>query len=162
MRCIESALHGRCGNGAPERESDGRSDGQSNGLQLFAVLHERQLRGGRFECGLDVTLKRGKNRAASNVQLDFHCAEMFFGFSTHLSRLTIMFKDSQFTPTRRYELYGNAEVIALFGGLLALFFGASVLSLVEVFYVFVWKRCLCPGTSQTALPHRIVAMDEFK
>lgn len=73
-----------------------------------------------------------------------------------------MFKDGQFTPTVRYELYSNVELIALFGGLLALFFGASVLSLVEVVYVFVWKRYVGPGNTSAALPHRIVAMDEFK
>lgn len=55
------------------------------------------------------------------------------------ARLSIMFKDSHFTATKRYELYNNTELLALFGGLLALFFGASFLSLLEVLYYLVLK-----------------------
>lgn len=58
-----------------------------------------------------------------------------------LSRLTIVFKESHYTPIKRFQLHSNVELIALFGGLLALFFGASLLSFVELAYVFVWQRC---------------------
>lgn len=57
-----------------------------------------------------------------------------------MARLTVMFKESQYTPIKRDTLYSNAEIIALIGGLLALFFGASLLSGVELLYVLVWRR----------------------
>lgn len=54
------------------------------------------------------------------------------------ARLSIMFQDSHFTATKRYELYNHTELLALFGGLLALFFGASLLSILEMlYYLFV-------------------------
>lgn len=53
------------------------------------------------------------------------------------SRLVIVFKDSHFTPTSRRILQNNTEMLALFGGLLALFFGASLLSFIEIIYCFV-------------------------
>lgn len=56
------------------------------------------------------------------------------------ARLSIMFKDSHFTATKRYELYNHTELLALFGGLLALFFGASILSILEILYYLVLKQ----------------------
>lgn len=53
------------------------------------------------------------------------------------ARLVIVFKDSHFTPISRKILQSNTEMLALFGGLLALFFGASFLSFIEIIYCFV-------------------------
>ncbi|XP_049855583.1 pickpocket protein 28-like [Schistocerca gregaria] len=53
-----------------------------------------------------------------------------------MSSLNVYFKDNQFIPSRRSELYGVTDFIANCGGLLGLFMGFSVLSLVEVFYFF--------------------------
>lgn len=48
------------------------------------------------------------------------------------ARLTIRFKGEHFVPELRHELYSHADLLALCGGILAFFFGASMLSLFEV------------------------------
>lgn len=48
--------------------------------------------------------------------------------------LTVYFKDKQFISTRRSELYGPTDILANCGGLLGLFMGMSVLSIVEMIY----------------------------
>ncbi|KAL1488765.1 hypothetical protein ABEB36_014564 [Hypothenemus hampei] len=59
-----------------------------------------------------------------------------------MSRLTIYFPTSQFVTSIRHELYGITDLVANFGGLLALFTGFSVLSIIEIFY-FVTIRLFC-------------------
>lgn len=58
----------------------------------------------------------------------------------HLTRMTFVFEQNQFTPTKRYVLFSTTDGLALTGGLLGLFFGASLLSLVEIVYVFGYRR----------------------
>ncbi|XP_066998458.1 pickpocket protein 28 [Anabrus simplex] len=58
------------------------------------------------------------------------------------SIVNIFFKDTQFTASRRSELYGTAEFLANCGGLLGLGLGFSVLSLAEIFY-WVFLRAFC-------------------
>lgn len=48
----------------------------------------------------------------------------------------------QFIPSQRNELYGITDFIANCGGLLGLFTGFSLISLVEIFY-FVTLRFAC-------------------
>ncbi|ENN81697.1 hypothetical protein YQE_01903, partial [Dendroctonus ponderosae] len=55
------------------------------------------------------------------------------------SKLTLYFKASQFVTSKRHELYGFTDFFANFGGLLGLFTGVSVLSIMEVVY-FVTLR----------------------
>lgn len=57
-----------------------------------------------------------------------------FLFREKWSELTISFKENQFIPSRRSELYGVNDFIASCGGLLGLFLGVSILSIVEVIY----------------------------
>lgn len=54
----------------------------------------------------------------------------------------ISFKDNQFFASRRSELYGRADFLANCGGLLGLFMGFSLLSLVEMIY-FSTLRLAC-------------------
>ncbi|CAO1407458.1 unnamed protein product [Diamesa serratosioi] len=56
-----------------------------------------------------------------------------------LSTINIYFKESNIISSRRSELYGITEFLANCGGLLGLFMGFSLISLVEVFYFFVFK-----------------------
>lgn len=49
-------------------------------------------------------------------------------------RLAISFKDNQFFASHRRELYGRTDFLANCGGLLGLFMGFSLLSIVEVVY----------------------------
>ncbi|XP_066904744.1 pickpocket protein 28 [Halyomorpha halys] len=50
------------------------------------------------------------------------------------SRVSVFFKDVQFTTSHRNELYGIVDFLANCGGLLGLFYGVSVLSFVELLY----------------------------
>lgn len=50
------------------------------------------------------------------------------------ARIFISFKDNQFFASRRSELYGRADFLANCGGLLGLFMGFSLLSLIEMIY----------------------------
>ncbi|XP_044256790.1 uncharacterized protein LOC123006401 [Tribolium madens] len=54
--------------------------------------------------------------------------------NSHFSALTLFFKSDNFITSERNELYGPTDFLANFGGLLGLFTGFSVLSLMEIFY----------------------------
>ncbi|RZC42105.1 ASC domain containing protein [Asbolus verrucosus] len=58
------------------------------------------------------------------------------------SVLTIYFKVEHFRPMERCELYDLSDLISNFGGLLGLFTGFSVISLVEIIY-FLTLRIFC-------------------
>jgi hypothetical protein len=50
--------------------------------------------------------------------------------------LRFKFKDNEYIRQRRYQPFTVVEFLAQSGGLLGLFIGASVLSIVEMFYFF--------------------------
>nr|XP_029720869.1 pickpocket protein 28-like [Aedes albopictus] len=56
-----------------------------------------------------------------------------------VSYLIVFFKDAQFIPVKRSELFGLTDFLANCGGLLGLFMGVSILSLVEIFYYCIIK-----------------------
>ncbi|XP_044256465.1 pickpocket protein 28-like [Tribolium madens] len=60
----------------------------------------------------------------------------------YVSSLTIYFKSNDFITSVRNELYGPIDFVANFGGLLGLFTGFSILSLMEIIY-FLSVRILC-------------------
>lgn len=51
-----------------------------------------------------------------------------------VSRVLITFKDEQFFASRRAEMYSKTDFIASCGGILGLFMGFSILSIVEIVY----------------------------
>lgn len=55
-------------------------------------------------------------------------------FFTNIS-LSIFFTDNEFIAYRRFESYGVVSLLSNIGGLLGLFLGISVLSVVEVIYL---------------------------
>lgn len=55
------------------------------------------------------------------------------------ARLSIFFKEHQFITSKRSELYGQTDFLANCGGLLGLFMGVSVLSIIEVIYYFTLR-----------------------
>jgi amiloride-sensitive sodium channel len=63
-------------------------------------------------------------------------------FRVHLSSLTVYFKFNHFITSERNELYGPTDFLANFGGLLGLFTGFSILSLMEIIY-FLTLRIWC-------------------
>ncbi|KAJ8937724.1 hypothetical protein NQ314_011744 [Rhamnusium bicolor] len=60
----------------------------------------------------------------------------------HMSYFQIFFKNSQFITMDRNELFGATDFLANFGGLLGLFIGFSLLSLIELFY-YLTLRIIC-------------------
>lgn len=57
------------------------------------------------------------------------------------ARLSISFKEKQFITSRRSELYGQTDFLANCGGLLGLFMGVSLLSIVEIIYFCTLRLC---------------------
>jgi Amiloride-sensitive sodium channel len=53
-------------------------------------------------------------------------------FSVVYSKLTIYFKKNHFMTSERTKLYGTAEFLANCGGLLGVFLGVSIMSLLEI------------------------------
>lgn len=62
--------------------------------------------------------------------------------SVQLSKISIHYKDKKVITLKRSEFYGEAAFLANCGGLLGLFMGFSILSLVEIFY-FSTIRMFC-------------------
>uniref|UniRef100_A0A6E8W5Z6 Uncharacterized protein n=1 Tax=Anopheles coluzzii TaxID=1518534 RepID=A0A6E8W5Z6_ANOCL len=59
--------------------------------------------------------------------------------NTELSYLSIYFKVSRFIPIKRSELFGISDFLANCGGVLGLFMGVSILSIVELVYYCTLK-----------------------
>lgn len=57
------------------------------------------------------------------------------------ARLSIFFKENQFITSKRSELYGPTDFLANCGGLLGLFMGVSLLSIVEMIYYCTLRLC---------------------
>lgn len=66
----------------------------------------------------------------------------YFWYSKHPSGLSVFFKEKQFIASHRSELYGPTELVANCGGLMGLFMGMSILSIVEMLY-FCSLRLMC-------------------
>ncbi|XP_077285587.1 pickpocket protein 28-like isoform X2 [Arctopsyche grandis] len=83
-------------------------------------------------------------------QADFNWQKLFIAFKANFSelpdvnmaRMVLFFKESQFITSRRSELYGQTDFLANCGGLLGLFLGFSILSLIEIVY-FITLRAFC-------------------
>lgn len=69
--------------------------------------------------------------AASGESLD----ETAF-YDKKLTKMSIFFKEEEFHVSKRSELYSGFELVGTIGGLLGLFMGISVLSVLELIYYF--------------------------
>lgn len=65
-----------------------------------------------------------------------------FLYSSEIARINIFFKSSGFVGHKRSELYTNTDFLANFGGLIGMFMGASLLSLIEIFYFCMLRLIL--------------------
>jgi Amiloride-sensitive sodium channel len=54
--------------------------------------------------------------------------------------VTIFFKTDDFIFSKRSELYSFTDFIANFGGILGLFLGVSILSIVEIIYFMAFRK----------------------
>lgn len=59
-------------------------------------------------------------------------------FDEHSAAL-IRFDDDEFVAYKRYESFGSVELLSNIGGLLGLFLGVSVLSIIETIYFFTLR-----------------------
>lgn len=59
---------------------------------------------------------------------------LYFQSFTSTAALFVSFEENQYIASKRSELYGTSDFLAAVGGLFGLFFGASMLSMVELFY----------------------------
>ncbi|XP_055305980.1 pickpocket protein 28-like [Sitodiplosis mosellana] len=75
------------------------------------------------------------------------------------SRVSIFFRDHQVEKKQRKELYSRTDFLAVCGGLLGLFLGVSVLSVIEFIYFFTLRLFL---NVQNAKSHNIVTPMEHK
>lgn len=61
--------------------------------------------------------------------------ESYF-YNAKLSKMSIFFKEEEFYVSKRSELYSGFELVGTIGGLLGLYMGISVLSVLELIYYF--------------------------
>lgn len=57
-------------------------------------------------------------------------------YDAKLSKVSIFFKEEEFYVSKRSELYSVFELVGTIGGLLGLYMGISVLSVLELIYYF--------------------------
>ncbi|KAK9506043.1 hypothetical protein O3M35_008052 [Rhynocoris fuscipes] len=87
--------------------------------------------------------------ACTSIQYDAETSQADFNFEdvvrsyhdnmteisgSSMAKVSVYFKELQFTTSRRSELFGLVDFLANCGGLLGLFCGVSLLSLVEIIY----------------------------
>uniref|UniRef100_A0A182KHA8 Pickpocket n=1 Tax=Anopheles christyi TaxID=43041 RepID=A0A182KHA8_9DIPT len=82
--------------------------------------------------------------------------------NTELSYLSIHFKVSRFIPIKRSELFGVSDFLANCGGVLGLFMGVSILSIVELIYYCTLKPIMArsrkarAGTTATVVKSTLI------
>lgn len=80
-----------------------------------------------------------------------------------VARLSISFKERQFITSRRSELhvYSETDFLANCGGLLGLFMGVSLLSIVEFIYYCTLRLC-CTLRMHRLRENRIADVDDVE
>lgn len=76
------------------------------------------------------------------------------------SKLFISFKEHHFISLNRSEAYTIADTIASCGGLLGLFMGVSVLSVIELLYYFTLRLC-CKMRQHNAIGERTASSNSW-
>lgn len=90
------------------------------------------------------------NAAASGEAVD----ESYF-YDEKLSKVSIFFKEEEFHVSKRSELYSGFELVGTIGGLLGLYMGISVLSVLELIYYFS-LRLFCISRMQKIEQKRLL------
>lgn len=75
-------------------------------------------------------------------------------------KITVLFKDQQYFASLRSELYGTMDFLATSGGILSLFMGISLLSLIEIFY-FATIRLACNLHKRNLAKKRMLAQQNI-
>lgn len=76
-------------------------------------------------------------------------------YDAKLSKVSIFFKEEEFHVSKRSELYSGFELVGTIGGLLGLYMGISVLSVLELIYYFS-LRLFCISRMQKIAEKRLL------
>lgn len=76
-------------------------------------------------------------------------------YDKKLSKVVIFFKEEEFHVSKRSELYSGFELVGTIGGLLGLYMGISVLSVLELIYYFS-LRLFCISRMQKIEEKRLL------
>lgn len=91
--------------------------------------------------------------------------ELFSFLRLSESKVEITFNDEEFISTKRSELYSFTDFIASFGGILGVFLGVSILSVVEIIYFLTVRKAVdgVPTTNENIekKTDEIVNVDEI-
>ncbi|XP_049294259.1 pickpocket protein 28-like [Anopheles funestus] len=80
---------------------------------------------------------------------------------SQLSSMTIYYKETQFISIKRNQLFGLNDFIANCGGILGLFMGVSLLSIVEILYYFTMKPLIDHCLKRTAKENNIATVQPY-
>ncbi|XP_055303762.1 pickpocket protein 28-like [Sitodiplosis mosellana] len=75
-------------------------------------------------------------------------------------KITVLFKDQQYFASLRSELYGTMDFMGTVGGILSLFMGISLLSVVEIIY-FATIRLTCNLQKRNLAKKRMLAQQNI-
>uniref|UniRef100_A0A182PN36 Pickpocket n=1 Tax=Anopheles epiroticus TaxID=199890 RepID=A0A182PN36_9DIPT len=78
--------------------------------------------------------------------------------NSDLTSIAVYFKEAQFISIKRNQLFGLNDFIANCGGILGLFMGVSLLSIVEILYYFTMKPLINYCLRRTRKSHSIATV----
>lgn len=108
-------------------------------MRLPSFLHESELRRRNQPRRHPILSKTSEHDVSQNHFANWpnHRLSLRRAFR---SEVTIFFKDDDFIFSKRSELYSFTDFIANFGGILGLFLGVSILSIVEIIYFMAFRE----------------------
>ncbi|XP_035900497.1 pickpocket protein 28-like [Anopheles stephensi] len=80
---------------------------------------------------------------------------------SEMSSISIYYKEAQFISIKRNQLFGLNDFIANCGGILGLFMGVSLLSIVEILYYFTMKPLINHFMTKYRKNHKIAAVEPY-
>lgn len=109
-------------------------------MRLPSLVHEPQLRGRNQPRRHPILQKDAELDVSPKITLLIGRNERLSLRRAFRSEVTIFFKDDDFIFSKRSELYSFTDFIANFGGILGLFLGVSILSIVEIIYFMAFRE----------------------
>ncbi|XP_053668363.1 pickpocket protein 28-like [Anopheles marshallii] len=80
---------------------------------------------------------------------------------SQLSSMSVYYKEAQFISIKRNQLFGLNDFIANCGGILGLFMGVSLLSIVEILYYFTMKPLIAHFLKRTRKENKIATVEPY-
>lgn len=89
-------------------------------------------------------------------KIELKALKKFVPDGFRIIKITVLFKDQQYFASLRSELYGTMDFMAACGGILSLFMGISLLSVIEIIY-FATIRLTCNLRKRNLAKKRMLA-----